>query len=103
MLDIKKIVLIDDFLRDQTDGDADILVIFWIIKRCTQIVILMSIVMKRAPDVEIVLFSSTFMVVRSVVGALNSMSVSRRFPLDFNRVRSFYYFCWWQLTKNSHK
>ena len=37
--DIQKFVLINDLLGDQIDGDADILVILWIIKRCPQIVI----------------------------------------------------------------
>ena len=37
--DIHKILLVIDFLLNQIDGDSDILVIFWIIKRYPQIVI----------------------------------------------------------------
>ena len=55
-------MLVDDFLWDKIDGDADILAMFWILKWCTKIVILMSIVIKLAPGLEIVPFISILMV-----------------------------------------
>ena len=48
--------------------------------------------MKRAPGVEILLFSIIFLVVMSAVGALNSMSVSSKLPPAVIRVRYFFLF-----------
>ena len=61
---------------------------FWILKQCIKIVILISIVMKWAPGVKIMLFGGILLVVMSVVGELHSMSVYGKFSPAVSCIRS---------------